>query len=127
MKSNLPMLALGLAAILWLTGCASIRQQNRLNQYKAMLDPAMGSMTEQQAAETFGIPQEQETVGDEDFWHYHESFGVRGYGVGLTPNPYNPYLQTTVTSTGGREVYDDFTLIFDSNKVLKSWRASVQR
>ena len=108
-------------------GCAQIQVNNRLQEYKVMLDPMIGVATMDDIATRFGVPVRTVKLGSSEVWEYHKSFGVRGTANAYTPTSYNQYGVSTFAQGRSHEVYDKVTVTFDNSGILKNWNAYVQR
>ncbi len=87
-----------------------------------MLDPMVGTASQEDVVRQFGAPVDRQRVGSLDIWTFHQSFGTRG-GAYVTP-----YNSAGAYATGqAHEVYDRLTLTFGPRGILESWRAYVQR
>ena len=106
----------------FLSSCVQIAVDKRLQEYKAIFEPMLGSATKEDIVRRFGAPQDRQFVGSIEVWTYHRSFGTRG---GAYVPPYNQY--GTYASTQSHEVYDRITLTFNAAGMLDSWNAYVQR
>jgi len=102
--------------------CAQMAVKNRIKEYKALLNPMVGTATQPDIVRQFGAPQDRQTITSIEVWTYYQSFGTRG---GAYVSPYNQY--GAYATTQAHEVYDRLTFTFNAAGVLESWRVYVQR
>lgn len=107
-------------ALTVLGACARGRVNHRLREYKTMLEPMIGVSTRENIIERFGPPLQREQIGSLEVWKYHRSYGNRTTAIKYG-NRYSPAHAVS------HEVYDELTLTFGRNGVLRSWNAYVQR
>ena len=104
-----------------LAGCAQIQANNRAQEYKAKIEPGLGTATREQVVQLWGLPTRKLNIGDLEIWEYHFSFGTRG-------GAYTSYNRYSASSFGrSYEVYDQVTFTFNSSGILTSYKVYVQR
>ena len=116
----------GLVFILWafatmFSGCAQIQANNRAQEYKALIEPGLGTATREQVVQLWGLPTRKSNIGNLEIWEYHLSFGTRG-------GAYTSYNQYSASSFArSHEVYDQVTFTFNSSGILIAYKVYVQR
>lgn len=101
-----------------LSGCYAQQEADQLEEYHRILDKQIGHASEEQVADSWGPPDQRQTIGDLDYWVYSRDLGSRAVA---TTNPY-----THVTTARSVSRYDKVTMKFRGG-VLVDWHAAVQR
>ncbi len=98
-----------------------------VNQYQEMLDPMVGTATKESFASSWGLPDRKESVGDLEIWMYRRSLGMKTNATINTQQSSRYHQYPNYSSSNTYEMYDEITLTFGSNGILKTWSCNVRR
>jgi len=103
-------------ALIVSSGCAARAANQRVEEYRAALDPVVGSATTTMFLDRWGPPQARETIEGRLIWTYNRAYGSRVWAA--------PIGRTVVAQSV--ESFDRVVLQFQGG-VLVNWQAYVQR